>query len=113
MTGGGPGRPGRPRRGLGARFTVKVMWGGFEVRGPDGRRAEGPFAQEGEAQARAAALQAAEEARRGRRVRACLCCGGAFYSEGCHNRLCPACRRGGDGLPASFQFAGATGRRLA
>ena len=28
------------------------------------------------------------------KVRACLCCGKSFKSEGPHNRLCDSCRRG-------------------
>jgi hypothetical protein len=46
------------------------------------------------------------------RVRACLCCGAPFVSEGPHNRLCTACRSLDPG-PVAMAFARPRRRREA
>lgn len=49
------------------------------------------------------------------RVRACLCCGGSFNSEGAHHRMCGSCRSasGTDTGVFGFALAGRGGRKAA
>lgn len=47
------------------------------------------------------------------RERACLRCGGAFLSEGFHNRMCPRCRsRASDDTLPTIAVAAGTGKIL-
>jgi hypothetical protein len=91
-------------------YRVSRHEGYWRVFGPDGQTVGGQHTTREAADAACANAQA----RAGRRPRACLCCGVTFQSEGAHNRMCNPCRQRGDeaGLPNSFSFSGATGRRL-
>ena len=97
-----------------ARYSVRWTRTGWVVIDPAGRIARDGGNSMAEAEQAAARLQRAADCKVKVGPRACLCCGQTFESAGLHNRLCTSCRSRGDGgLPNSFSFAGATGRRLA
>lgn len=81
----------------------------------DNSRVSCMFRSRHDAQVKCAELQAEHDARSKRGRRACLCCGASFQSAGIHNRMCDGCRKGSDalGLPNSFSFGSANGRRKA
>lgn len=66
----------------------------FVVLRPDGS-IYGKYATLCEAASTAGRRQKEDDERARKTVRPCLCCQGAFQSEGIHNRLCDTCRRGG------------------
>lgn len=82
-------------------WIVREGYAGFPLGGP---RLAGPFATKDEATAARAQLVQAIRAKRRGGERTCLCCRAIFFSEGPHNRLCPACSQRAARLPA--QMAG-------
>ena len=100
------------------RFTVQLVKNDrsrFAVFDPDDRQVSDVFPSRGAANVERDRLQRAKDAQSKRGKRACLCCGAGFQSAGIHNRMCDGCRKGSDalGLPNSFSFGSANGRRKA
>jgi len=79
------------------KYTVlHVAGAGFIVLNPEGVKCSAPVDSKHVAQAERDRLQAEADRRAKRGMRACMCCGQVFDSEGIHNRLCKTCQgRGG------------------
>lgn len=111
-----PPQPGRTPRFFVARHHIGLAYGwvvvdeyGRRIRtgiGPDGLAAGESFLRREDAERRCAEMRRADDAKHKRGVRACLCCGVAFKSEGVHNRLCKVCcKKGGGDAPSPVSFA--------
>jgi hypothetical protein len=87
----------------------------FEVVGLPNGQASPPFRWRDEAEAwleKQIPKLGLDQSKRG--LRACLCCGLGFESEGIHNRMCGRCRlRASQDQDAPFSFGAVHGRKRA
>lgn len=79
------------------RFDAAYVGGAFRVLDFDGRPLAKGFLTLDAARTERDRLQAAEDLRRKRGPRACMCCGQTFQSDGIHHRLCATCGAQGEG----------------
>jgi hypothetical protein len=88
-------------------FTVRKSGSGFAVF--DGSvRISGVLSRVAAQYIRDRMVRAAE---RPMTLRACLCCGASFESEGPHNRMCNTCRRRAEPFPMLGGIKGRPARR--
>lgn len=95
-------------------FTIRWLPGikCYVVIDPQGAVCSKPTSKDGAERLRDARQAEADEKKKVG-LRACLCCGREFKSEGIHNRMCQPCRgaSSAEGMSNPYSMGAMTGRR--